>query len=813
MIHALASILTLLQDPAQDAASAAKAASEVHTEERLDFDNMPELWVIGLVIVPLVIAFAWWSYGGISRIEPRTRGILSVLRGGAILVCLVALSQPIMEIRQYTQIQSQVHILVDDSASMQRKDTYPDAEQNLSLKQASGVQDLATQSRAELVDSVLSRTDGLIEKLQTTHDVRLYRFIRKPLLIQELSELTAKGPTTPIGDALELHLGSAGGASLDAVILVSDGRNNAGLSPTEAAAKFRAAAIPVYTIGVGDPHPPRNVRIIGPAGPKEALRQEEVVFDITVVGEGLPGKAVDVTLEAALNGGTFTPVDTKPTTLAQKDGEPTRLRVVHAFPVAGDYTLRFKVTEFPEETSLEDNVDVRFLRVNDEKIRVLYLEDVPRWEYRYVKNGLLRVDESIIVQSYLFDASGDFHQEHSKELPPLTDIPRSEQELFQYHVVLMGDIGPEQLGTTEEQRNRWMKLLVKFVEFGGGVGFIYGEGFMPEAYRGTELQQLLPVVLENMADLDAAMGRITRVDAFRPLLENPGAPHDIALLNRNVGSNEQLWRHDLPGLRVYYPVQQPKAGTQVILRHPTDSNRFGKRVIAAAGLYPRGRTFFMATDETWLWRKPFGEYYQDTFWRNVVRYLAESRLRRRDDRIDLRLSKVVAETGEPIKITLLKHDDELRPSADQEAIVFLRRSDGKPERRSLRAIPGELGSYQGTFQMDRPTSVSVLVFDNDNPADKVLAREDVLVKIPDREMTHSSQDRATLEAIAAASKGGGYVFLGDAGKLADDFKDRSTPDREIHRQIRTLWDKSWVLAVILTLLAAEWILRKRARLV
>ena len=809
----LTAITTTLFAVVQDPGAAPKAAEEVHTEEQLDFENMPELWVVALLIVPLVIGFAWWSYGGLSRIEPRTRAVLSILRGAAIIVCLIALSQPIMEMRQYTQIQSQVHVLVDDSASMQRRDTYPDPVQNLSLKTAAGIDELAAHTRADLIHKVLSRPDGLIETLRKTHDVRLYRFHRKPLLVQSLEELTAKGPTSPLGDALELHLAGVGGSTVDAVILVSDGRNNAGLNPTEAAGKYRTAGLPLFTIGVGDPHPPRNVRIVGPAGPKEALRQEEVVFDINVVSEGLPGKPVEVTLESSHNGGSFITVDNQPTKLSRRDGEPSRVRVVHAFPEAGDYTLRFRVTEFPEETSLEDNVDLRFLRVNDEKIRVLYLEDVPRWEYRYVKNGLLRVDESIIMQSYLFDASGDFRQEHSEELPPLTNLPRTELDLFRYHVILVGDIGPEQLGTTEEQRDEWLQLLVKFVEFGGGVGFIYGEGFMPEAYRGTVVQQLLPVVMENLSDFDAAIARISRVDGFRPLLENPGAPHDIALLDRDVKANERLWQRGLPGLRVYYPVQQPKAGAQVILRHPTDSNRFGKRVIAAAGLYPRGRTFFMATDETWLWRKPFGEYYQDTFWRNVVRHLAENRLRRRDDRVDLRLSKIEAETGEPIKITLLKHDDELQPSTQREAIVFLRRVDGKPERRTLRAVPGELGSYQGTFSLDRPASVSILVYDNDNPADKVLAREDVLVKIPDREMTHSSQDKATLESIAGASKAGRYVFLGDADQLADDFKDRRTPDREIHRQIRTLWDKSWVLAVILGLLAAEWILRKRARLV
>ena len=96
------------------------------------FQSMPPTWVVVLVVVPLVIAFAWWSYGGLSRIEPHNRAILSVLRGAAILLLLFAIAQPILETRTYTQIRSQIHFLVDDSASMQRKDTYPDAEQKRS---------------------------------------------------------------------------------------------------------------------------------------------------------------------------------------------------------------------------------------------------------------------------------------------------------------------------------------------------------------------------------------------------------------------------------------------------------------------------------------------------------------------------------------------------------------------------------------------------------------------------------------------------------------------------------------------------------
>ncbi|MCA8957714.1 MAG: hypothetical protein KDC87_16685, partial [Planctomycetes bacterium] len=699
------------------------------------------------------------------------------------------------------------------SASMQRKDTYPDAQQQAALRAAADVEELAQHTRAELVAKVLERSDGLLAKLAATHDVRLFRFVRKPLPISSLGELTAKGPTSPIGDALELLLSGIGAAPVDAVILVSDGRNNKGLEPAAVAAKYRTADLALYTIGVGDPNPARNVRIIGPSGPKEALRGEEVVFDIKLVAEGLADKSVEVTVEASRDGGPFVPVHNEPPTRLAKDGEPKRVRAVYAFQEPGDYTLRFKVTEFPEETSLDDNVDVRFLRVNDEKIRVLYVEDIPRWEYRYVKEGLKRVDDSIIMQSYLFDASGDFPQEHSRDLAPLRDIPRTREELFAYHVVLVGDVDPLRLGATEEQRNAWLKLLVEFVEFGGGAGFMFGDGFMPEAYRGTVLQDLLPVVLERQSDLEAAVSKINRIDEFRPVLNNPGAPHDIALLSRDLPLNARLWEQELSPLRVYHPVQQAKAGAEVLLRHPVDENRFGKRVIAAVGNYARGRTFWMGTDETWLWRKSFGEVYHDTFWRNVVRYLAENRLRRRDDRVDLRLSKVVAETGEPIQITLLKHDDELHPSSEQEAVVFLRRANAEPERRVLRAIPGELGTYRGTFSLDRPASISVLVFANDNPSDKVLAREDVLVKIPDREMQHSSQDKATLQLTAKASKGGRYVFLGNAAEIAADFKDRRAPDTEVRREVRTLWDHWWMLAAVIGLLALEWILRKRARLV
>ena len=780
------------------------------TEESFRFLNLPELWVLGLVILPLLVAFAWWSYGGLARLERPWRIWLSVVRGLALALCLLALFQPAFERVRYTKTQTQVHVLIDDSASMQRKDSYPDLQQRAALSAAAGRPELAGLSRKDLVQAVLGKQGGLLAELEKTHAVRLFQFSRKPMPIRSLDELTAKAPRTQIGDALDLHLAENGGTNLDAVILVSDGCNNGGLPPAEVAAKYRAADTPIYTLGVGDPNPARNARLVGPPGPKEALRKEEVAFDVTLSAEGLEGRAVSVALQGAREGGLYQPLTTAAATLGA-DGAPVKVRLYHAFEDAGDWSLKFSVQELPEETSYEDNSDVRFLRVNDERIRVLFLEDLPRWDYRYIQIGLQRVDPSIEAQVFLFDANSDFHQEHSDQLEPLADIPRTREEMFRYHVILLGDVPPERIATTEEKRNEWLQWLCEFVENGGGVGFQFGDGAMPERWRGTALEDLLPVVLDDPADL--ARVRLDRSQGFAPRLENPGRPHDITLLRRDPEANAKLWHEGFTSLFVWYPVQQAKAGAEVVLRHPTEKNRYGQRVLAAAGFYPRGRTFFLGTDETWRWRKPYGEKYQDAFWRNTVRWLAGGKLRRRDDRVDLRLDKVLVETGEQVQIALQIRDPQWRQATDAEAIVFFRRADGLPEKRLLRPVGGEEGAFAGAFTLEEPGTVSVLVFDHDNPADKVLAREDVLVKVPDREMQHSSQDKPALERIAEQSKGGRYLFLADADQLSRDFAGRKPYEHEVDRVTRPAWDSIWTLLGILFVLAVEWVLRKRARLV
>ncbi|MCR9245580.1 MAG: VWA domain-containing protein [bacterium] len=795
--------------------------SATHVEETFRLLNAPPLWVTILVILPLTVAFAYWSYSGLTRLERPVRVTLSILRWLAIAVCLLLVFEPAFELTTYRKTRHQVHVLVDDSASMQRKDRYPDETQRSALTELTGESEIGTRTRQELVAAALERENGVLTGLAETHDVRLFRVQRKPVPIRALSQMTSRGNRTSLGDPLDLHLTSAGNQNLEGVVLVSDGRNNSGLDPVEVAQNFAMRGIPIYTVGVGDPEPPRNAWIIGPPGPKEALREEEVGFDITLRAEGLEGKSARIELLGSRDGGPFQPLATQMSDLPE-NGEGRRVRVFHAFREAGDWTLKFKLAPQEDESQLDDNEDVRFLRVNDERIRVLYIEDLPNYRYRYVKNGLKRVDPSIQMQALLLDASPLFIHESSDELEPLQRLPRTEKELLQYHVILLGEVPPEKIASTEEGIRQWLDMLVKFVEFGGGVGFLAGfhpDGFsqvsMPERYRNTPLQDLLPVVLEDPVWLMAQ--RREPKPAFRPLLDNPLQPHEMLMLQRDASLNRRLWQEGMAGFQVYHPVQRAKPGASVLLRHPFDENAYGKRPLAVVSPYPRGMTFFFATDETFRWRAPYGEVYQDAFWRNIVRYLAQGRLQRRNDLLELTLDKLTIETGDKVRVQLRMLDAELQPAVSSEQPIYLRDQQNQTEKRVLRAVPGEPGSYQGSFTMAESGAYSFVIFANDNPADTVLAREDVLVKVPDQEMSQSSQDREALERIAEASRSadgtGRYVFLGDVDTLVEDFRSRKAFESREDTKTEPIWDSGWSLLIVLLLLGIEWLLRKRARLI
>lgn len=804
----------------------------LETQSFLRWLDAPPAWIIGLVLIPLLVGVVWWTYRRGSTLTRQQRIILSAFRVIGLLLILVASFRPALEITRNLKIRTEVHFLVDDSASMKRHETY-DENRAAALKAALGTQapdDLTDIDRLDLVARLLGaggegaaeRASGpgreLLEALAKNFDVRWFRFWDRSYPINDLAELSGEGASTRIGDSIDLHLAnhSVDSSRLEAIVLVTDGRNNEGLAPLESAARLKAAEVPLHVLGVGDPGNESNLVLAGPPGPQQVLQNEEAVFELTVTAKGLPQRSFNAILRAYRKSPTAEGEGaTDERTLAQgnfslpKVGESAKVTLRCTFPEPGDWILTFEVPPLPGETNPKDNTTRRYLRVDSDRIRVLYVEDRPRWEYRYLKNALKRVDKSIEVQCWLFDASRSFLQEASEGLPSLSALPATREELMKYHVVLLGDVPPSRLGPTEEARAKWLEGLKDFVERGGGLGVIAGNLAMPESYRETTLEDLLPVVIGDLAEEELPA---SRGDAFVPALESPHAPHPIVKLHEEDATNRRLWTDGLEGMTWYYPVLRAKAGASVLLRHPVDENKYGRRIVLATAPYPKGSVMFIAVDETWRWRKFYGEKYQDKFWRNIVRALAENKLRRMDDRVTLTVDQEEVDVGTRIRVELQLLDEDYNPVLDESARLFVRLPSGQLQAIRLPRLQGQPGKFETLLPLPDAGVYSLLFYKNEEAQGRPLARQDVIARVPRKELQETTLDEPGLIALAKAA-GGRYAPIDRMTDILEGFVGRGLPVKTVDRKTREIWDRALTVLLVLLFLTGEWILRKRWRMV
>src|SRR5207247_5124143 len=143
--------------------------------------------------------------------------------------------------------QAEVLVLADDSASMRRKDAYAgDEKVRESLHQLAG-KPPADAMRFELARAAIEGVLGPRLK-QGGYAARLFRFADSLEPLSDASALAGRGRATHVGDALSQAFAAHRGRHVTDVVVISDGRNNGGLPPLEAARAAAGAGIPVHTV-------------------------------------------------------------------------------------------------------------------------------------------------------------------------------------------------------------------------------------------------------------------------------------------------------------------------------------------------------------------------------------------------------------------------------------------------------------------------------------------------------------------------------------------------------------------------------------
>ncbi len=555
------------------------------------------------------------------------RALLAALRLAVIALVGVMLAEVMLSLKR-TGLPTVV-VVVDDSASMGINDRYEGKvldKINEQLKQAS----LQDPTRLNLAKSILlGGQRDLVSTIQRNYKLKVY-FVASAARAQSgsLDELRAAvrsleptGETSRLGAGLRHVLGDLRGTPPAAIVLLSDGINTDGETLADAARFARRKGVPLFTVGLGSEQPVRDLELADLLVDEVVFVDDIVNFECKLTGTGLAGRSVEVTLRE----------QGKPEVLARTkvtvgpDGVPQRIRLPYRPTQVGEFEYVVEVEHLADESRADNNRGQRLVSVRKEQIRVLLVQAYPNYEFRYLKNMLDR-DNTIELKTVLQDADLEY-----AELDPsaLRVFPVRREELFEYDVLIFGDVNPAFLSASV------MQNINDFVEQkGGGVAFIAGPLYTPMAFRHTPLAPLFPVDLETVVSPRIAPDKII-TEGFRVVPTDLGLASPQMQLGDTMAETLRIWQH-LPEL--YWLLETPalKPAARVLAEHPTRLAADGRKLPVFSLQYVgAGKVLFHATDDTWRWRYRVGDVFFSRYWVQTIRYLSRSKLLGKDRSAEL----------------------------------------------------------------------------------------------------------------------------------------------------------------------------------
>ncbi|MHC4208456.1 MAG: hypothetical protein ACYSWT_01945 [Planctomycetota bacterium] len=776
---------------------------------RLVWEHPWPAWVWAALVLVAGFLAAW----GYSRLEGNSRGraLLAVTRFLLVLLLLLVISGPMLELPRETMEEDWVLMLVDRSASMTIADVGRDdgpAHERI--------------SRDEQLRRLLGEHDGMWRRLDEARHVVWLGFhdgafeLGAPALPPEadtgpaagapgslpVALEDADGRRTRLDMALDQALQRAAARALSGIVIFSDGRTTD--PPSRASIRrLRSDKVGVFAVPLGSPRPLGDLAIRRVDAPRRAFVRDEVpvVVDLDQLGSGVRAAGAVVRLVDDTNefGRELARVEIGP------DAEDVKRVTLTAEPqLAGEARWRVVVETDPPDLIADNNIETFLIELIDRPLRVLFVEGYPRWEYRYLKNLLIR-ERSIESSVMLISADRDFAQEGNQ---PITRLPRSPEEFAPFDVVMLGDVAgsffsPEQLEMIRDH------VALR----GAGLLWIGGERYTPRSYAGTVLADLLPL-----------RGSLALPVMGSPVNMMPTALADRIGLLRLAGTDRGGWPRELmdpaAGWSLLYWAQRIEPGrlkpTAEVLAETVREFRGVHLPLVVQMRYGAGQVIYVATDEVWRWRYGRGEMLPERFWVQIIRRLGRESLSGSEEPATLDVSPRRLTTRQVMRVDLELLDARLFDETRTSIPATVETADGQPlaeiELRRLDAPSQMVNSptvgFAATYRPGVPGQLRVRV--NDPTLNGLRLDVPVEVFTPEDELRRPDTDHELLEALAAQT-GGRVLRPEDAAALERLLPNRSV--RTINPLTERIWDTPLVFGLALLLLSCEWIGRKVISLV
>ncbi|KAA3663490.1 MAG: hypothetical protein DWQ10_00030 [Calditrichaeota bacterium] len=756
--------------------------------------NIPQYTLVIALLLLICLLFVFIAYRNTrAPISIGLKSGLLFLRYFILFALLYILIEPVITISEVVPKKSAVMLLVDSSKSMQ-------------------IQDAAeNQSRTDAVKNYLwGDKDNIISRLQENFHVLTYSFNSEISALDSGHALQNSGELTDFANALSFAVTRTKSQPVSAVVLVSDGsvvqREKETVTqendPLKLAAFLGQKNIPLFTVGVGSPIE-SDVRLVS-VDTKPALHgngETQISAFIEQKGAQNENATVQIWEDDLL-------VKSENITLSQ---DYTRFDTQLQTTDRGFHNYVTKVISAQNEIVTENNEEA-FLVDNREKTgRILYIEDLHPWEFKFIKRALDR--EPLIQFTSLVRTGKDFYRQGIRNKHELENgFPTTKKELYQFDALVIGSIDASAF--SQQQLN----LIHDFVSIrGGGLLMLGGpKSFSQGDWQTTNLADMLPVALfgEEIAVLKSQQA-IYRTP-FQLRLTADGYRSPMLQFFVDGKENKKAW-DTLPSLLGYQLVGGAKPGATVLASHPASRDK-DEHVVIASQPYGRGRTMVMASSSFWRWRMrlPSMDNRHEQFWRQIAQWLALNT----PAPINIEVEKNAFALNEKVALHLTVLDSQFQVLPGAQVSVQVKQPVGHPDAGGSQGDPpvGKTLNLQPVADLNKPGHYvteftphhegfhEVEVFVHKSDGGYVgHANAGFIATDKKREFLNPAIKENYLRHMAQLAKGQ-YYRIDEANELPEKLAVTESSYTKIVE--RDLWDAPFFFLLILLFFTVEWSLRR-----
>ena len=709
--------------------------------------------IYGLLAAVLAAIFCFWRY--LSRAQgPISLAIVRIL---FILVLGWCLFRPAERQRENEQLRPRFIVIADTSASM-----------GLSPKAGT------IPTRWTVVQDILKQRWATIIPAKAQVDTYTFdNVIGSKVGLRDLASGQPVGNGTRLRDSLQQILDRYRGQPVAGILLLSDGNDTRELGSEWTAGPWPA---PIYSVRLEPPNSWEevpDVRVIRVDTPRRVVAGWQSELTAVIAANGTKGQPINVQLYE----------DNKllqelPLQIPAEGGtREVKFQLDH--PTIGTFTYKVKVPPLPKEVPTADNEFSVAVDVTDTKNRVLYVEGVPRFEFKFLRRAL---EKSKVVTPIILLQGPDGNL-MSVGHAGSVNLTMAHDQLAQFKIIILGNMNAETLGDERAQS------LLKFVDEGGSLILLGGDdSWSDHGFAATPLKTLIPIQRDGSVP--------SREGHFNAVLTKEGAAHPA------LQSLVKKWTHPMPVLSIY-PGSKPSGGATTVMSADDEplvvTQRFGQGKVAA-----------ILSNSLWRWQLQPGQQEEYlAFWDGLIQWLMPQASQ--VDALTLDLSADVEQLflGDTLNLTVHTGGSRAATAGSVPVTVDIQTPDGRkiPYPMQPSANADKAGPiYSAPYKSDiggMCTAVATATFEG-RKIDS--APFSFYVKPFSPETSPRPQDVEVLMQLAKAS-GGLFCEQDQLDQVLSALDIKTT--QEEHIAYTSLWNTPFILGGLMVLLSIDWILRKQ----